>query len=144
MAIKETRSNTKHTSVSNFFTMATTLGKATSIIDTANFDLGITVTMLMTPIGGNSTLTVTNIKESDDSGMAGETDIPTVNIIGNLADMTLTTLVLDNGILPSVGVIGNKRYIQVTYDITLGTATDALAIIMVNMGRESLPFTNPV
>lgn len=143
MAIKEVRSNTTYTSISNFFTDVSSSDMTTAIVDTANYDSSLTLTMLMTPIGGDAVMTITEIKESDDAGMAGATDIPAVNLIGGLAGMTLTSLVLDNEVMPSVGIIGNKRYIQVTYDLTLGTASDGVAIVMLYKGRENLPFNNP-
>lgn len=119
MAIKETCSNTAYTTIASFFSSHESIGNETAIVDTANFDNGITFAMILNIIGGDATFTVIDILESNDAAMAPQnTNIASAcNLVGNLEDMVLTKPMSDNEKLPAIGAVGTKRYMKLTYDV---------------------------
>ncbi len=85
----------------------TTVG---AIFDTAQFELGFTVTM-SAPVYSTGTFTLV-LEESDDPAMAGAVAIDADKLIGDLPVITAVTV--DGIVLGKVGVFSNLRYIRVS------------------------------
>jgi hypothetical protein len=77
------------------------------IIDSQGYESLKLITAVGTVSAGD--VTVSAIKESDDSGMAGATDVPTARLIGTNA--TLDT----SDTLDEIGVVLHKQYVRATY-----------------------------
>lgn len=139
MAIKENKSLLEFTVAFN--DSRSVMGIETSpIIDTANFDAGLSLVMSLNVVAANGDVEMINLLESDDSGMAGATTIATNNIIGNLADMTISGNSADNSELPSIGIIGNKRFI--TFDINFISLVGEIAVTVVTVKTRERALTN--
>jgi hypothetical protein len=79
------------------------------IIDTADFELGITFIFAITAFSAGSF--EFQIFESDADDMAGEVAVDSDKLIGTLP--TLTALTADNTSIDGVGVFSNLRYLRV-------------------------------
>lgn len=108
-------------------TDTTTVG---AILDTANFDLGVMLSVLCTAYtDGTYTLL---LEESDDSGMAGATTVTTEQLIGSLP--ALSALTANNVQAETVGFFSTKRYIRVSI---VSTATTTGASILVHAASKA-------
>jgi len=99
----------------NITTDTTTNG---AIIDTAN-TRGNTYT-LSSPVFTQGTFTPV-LEESDDSGMAGATDIADINLLGTEAGAVITDAAAEGAKFGSIGFFGTKRFVRLKIDST-GTA----------------------
>lgn len=89
-----------------------------SIIDTDGFESG-TITLLTTAYTSGN-IVIASIAESEDSGMAGETDIPAIRLIGTPAAITAADVLVE------LGFVSTDRFIRVT--IT-GADTSVMAVV---------------
>lgn len=109
-----------------------------SIIDTADYDTGVMFDFAAIAYTAGTYTPL--LEESNDSGMAGATVIPTANLIGTIADATLTAATPAGGQLPTIGVVETKRYVRLSI---VSTSTGA-ATVVINAIRkpEILPAVN--
>lgn len=130
MPIKETKTETVFEVARIEKTTGSHVGLQTIAVDTANFDKGVTFFLEYTVDAGTYDFSFTDFKEDDDSGMVEATAIPTNNIIGNLSDFNLSSPTLDGAIAPSIGIIGTKRYVQFTFDLTIAGGAPIISYVI--------------
>jgi len=112
-------------------TDTTTLG---SIIDTADFDKGITFA-LSSSLHSAGTFTLL-IEEGDDSGLSDASVVSGDQLIGTLPALTDVTAELD--VLPDVGVISHKRFLRTSIVSTGASGANTIAVLAVE-GVEIAP-----
>jgi hypothetical protein len=98
-----------------------------SILDTANYDLGLT--FALSCVAFTDGVYTLQVWTSDDSGMSGEVQLTGDNLIGTAP--AVSALSAAGGTLGVVGVIGNKRYVRVkivSTGVTSGATVRVLAI----------------
>lgn len=95
-----------------------------AIIDTQGYESGKVV--MKTGVVTAGDITITEIQESDDSAMAGETAIPSARLQGDLET-------LDASGITELGFITTKRYIRVT--ATTANSANLLADCNVELGN---------
>jgi len=118
MPIKDNRSSIEASNIMTEIDKSNDSTVLSSIIDTADFDDGVTFVFNFLKATGTPSIVVTKIEESDDSTMAtGVTTVPTANLIGTLP--TLTAADAENASLNTVGVFGTKRFIRAAVDFTV-------------------------
>lgn len=137
MPIKDNRSDTEFVAIAHFEDDTNEASQTTTIINTANFDNGVTYLFSALRIDANATFEVEKIEESDDAGMSGATTIPTDNLIGALPTLTATDTF--NTGLATTGVFGTKQYIQATVKLTLNGDTNATLAVYANKIPEVKP-----
>jgi len=133
MAVKDIKSNLKQTLAVLDGTISGTTPDAGAILDTADFELGL-MFALHTTTYVTGTVTIL-IEESDDSGMASATTVDGDQLIGSLPEAT--AIVAEGDDFPTVGVISNLRYIQVSVLGDVGA--DAAASVYATQKGENLP-----
>ena len=123
MPIKDNRSNIVAARIKHESDLTSDVLVETSIIDTVDFDNGVTLVFNIMQATGTFTMTVLQVEESDDPGMAGATDVPTDNLIGTLPIITAADV--PNASLNTLGVFGTKRFIRavVNFIVDPGTAS---------------------
>ena len=126
MAVQDIRSNLLPRLAFNAIINSNTT-TAGSIIDTTDLDGGIVFNLLCTVFGAGTYTPV--LKESDDSGMSGATDVPAANIIGSLAGAAITAVSAAGSVLNSIGAFGTKRYLQLSITSTGSTTTTIVATV---------------
>ena len=97
---------------------------AFAIIDTQGFNSAKVILKVGVVTAGD--ITIKEVQESDDSGMSGETPIPTARLQGDLE--TLDT----SGTFTELGIIPTKRYIRVV--ATTANSANLLADCTVELG----------
>lgn len=107
-----------------------------AIIDTADFELGLMFTMAI--VGFTDGVYNIVIEESDADDMAGAENVTGDKLIGALADMELDAESANGDVLPSIGVISNKRYVRVNV-VATGVTTGATAIVTAIQKGEVMP-----
>lgn len=120
----------------NITTNTTTNGSA---IDTADYDRGL----VFTPFAANYTDGTYDftIEEADDAGFTvGVATVPAERIIGTLAGAQLTAAAAGGANLPSLGVVGNKRYIRINA-VSTGVSTGSDVFILIHKKAELTPAT---
>lgn len=133
MAVKDIRSDLKQT-LALLAAISTNTTTAGSIIDTANFELGLMFAMQLSAwTDGVYTLL---LEESDDDGMAGAVAITGDKLIGSLPALTAATV--EGAVLETVGVISNLRYVQASI-VSTGVTTGADAQVIATEKGEELP-----
>ncbi len=133
MAVKEMRSN-----IAALIALAATINSNTTtngaIVDTANYDLGVTF-LLDCTARTDGTYTF-QVFESDDSGMSGATEVTGEKLVGSVS--AITAAIAQAGSVQRLGVIGTKRYLQLRVVSTLVT-TGATIRSTVLLGAELVP-----
>jgi len=117
MPIKDNRSNIVAARIKHESDLTSDVGVETSIIDTVDFDNGVTLVFNIMQATGTFTMTVLQVDESDDPGMAGATNVPTDNLIGTLPIITAADV--PNASLNTLGVFGTKRFIRAAVDFVI-------------------------
>lgn len=133
MSLKDIRSDLKQTLVqkATISTDTTTVG---SIIDTADFNLGLMLAVIASAYAdGTYTLL---IEESDDSGMSGAVAVTGDNLIGSLPVLSAVTAA--GAVLETVGVFGTLRYIRVSL-VSASTTTGATVLVVATEKGEHAP-----
>lgn len=135
MPVKDIRSNLKPIQVmnANITSNTTTSG---SILDTQGYDLGV-MFQYASPVYTDGTFTPT-ILESDDPAMAGSNTVAADNLIGTYAGAVVSAVTAALGTLPTIGVIGTKRYLQVQ-EVSTSVTTGARIVITAINKAEVLP-----
>ena len=132
MAVKDIRSNLKE-----IIAFSATISSATdttgSIIDTADFELGLMFSMLTTTFAAN-VLTL-SFEESDADDMAGATVISGDQLIGIPPVISAATVAGDT--LQTVGIISNKRYVRPTINST--TTGSCQTVVIATQKAENMP-----
>ncbi len=111
-------------------TNTTTLG---AIIDTKDFDGGFMYSLMSTVFGAGTYTPI--IEESDDSGMAGATDVADINLIGTEAGAVITALTASGANLGSIGVFGTLRFLRLKI---LSASTTTTTIVATAHARTEL------
>ncbi len=102
-------------------------------IDTADFELGLMFTQAVTAFTTGAFLLA--LEESDTGVFAGEeTAIPVDQTIGPIGGTSLTALSANGDILPTVGVISNKRFVRAN-SIGGSTAVGTVLVMAVQKGE---------
>jgi hypothetical protein len=129
MATTETRSEQSGQFVFNA-NIASNTTTAGTIIDTADFDGGLTFQMFISAFTNGSYLPL--IEESDDSGMSGAVAISDDKLIGTEVGATLAALTADTEVVKSIGVFSNLRFIRLSFvsSGSSGAGADVHALII--------------
>ena len=135
MAVKDIRSNLQQL-VALIVTSITGDGNSVgAIIDTANFELGLMFSVeVSTYVNGTYTLL---LEESSDSGMSGAVAITGDKLIGTLP--AEVAAVASGGILPTVGVISNLRFVRATIVTTNHTSGTSIVGVTCTQKAENMP-----
>jgi len=82
------------------------------VIDTADYDSGVMFDFFATVWSAGSVYP--EILQSEDDGATDPytTVDPDVNLIGTIADATVSAAITPNDPIPTLGVVGNKRYLK--------------------------------
>lgn len=135
MAIKDIRSNLQQLVA----TLAAITGNGTSAgiaIDTADFELGFMLSIAVASYT-DGTYNIT-IDESDTGAFAGE-EVAIVDgsdkLIGTIAGMAVSAAQVEGGILPTVGVFSNLRFIKVDVVATSVTTGSDVVVIATQKGE---------
>jgi len=99
------------------------------IIDTQGFE-SIAFHVLAPDIQASSLAASLLLEDGDNDALSDDAPVPAANIIGDLADTTLSPTTDGNANL-KVGVIIRKRYIRATLDVTANNGTDVIAVAAV-------------
>lgn len=99
------------------------------IIDTQGFDSGKIALLTGTVTLGD--IIITEIQESDDSGMSGETAIPAARLIGSFA----TLAAADDDSVAEVGFVTVKRFIRIT--VTTANSANLVTGATVELGSAA-------
>ncbi|MGD9276243.1 MAG: hypothetical protein PVJ67_03670 [Candidatus Pacearchaeota archaeon] len=100
-------------------TNTTTTGQ---IIDTADYDSGVMFSFAaLAYTDGTYTPLIT---ESDNSGMAGATQVPDTNLIGTEAAAALSAATTVGSSMTTLGIGNTKRYVQISI-VSTGVTTGA-------------------
>ncbi|HDY66300.1 hypothetical protein LCGC14_2855050 [marine sediment metagenome] len=108
------------------------------IFDTANFDGGIVFTLALTAFT-DGTYTP-SFEEGEDAGLSDAATVPAASIIGTTAGAVLTALTAEGDILPSLGLVGTKRFVRLVITST-GVTTGADLVSEVLQSAEIKPDT---
>lgn len=111
------------------------------ILDTVDYDNGI-VFYFIAPLLDDGIYTP-KLEHSDDSGMAGAEIIPSENIIGSEANAVITTFTVPGGNIPTLGIVGVKRYVRVSIISTGIVGTGAIVHVGATRKPEILPAIEP-
>lgn len=136
MATRDIRSNLEGQLVFNA-TVSSDTTTAGTIIDTADYDGGIKLDFIASAYTDGTYTPL--LQESDDSGMAGATDIPDAALIGTEAGAALSAATADTEVLKSLGFFSNKRYVQVSLVSTAVTTGATLQVV-----AQKMPEVTPV
>lgn len=138
MSVKDIRSNLQVTAAN----VALITGNGTTngaSIDTAAFELG---TMFNTSLGNFTDGTYNFALEESDTGAFGGEEVAIVDgspkLIGTLAGLVLTAATANSGVLPSLGVISNLRFLRMNV-VATSVSTGADAFVMVTEKGEEMP-----
>ena len=109
-----------------------------SIIDTADFDAGMSFNYFCTVYGAGTYVPL--LEESDASDMSGSDVVAAANIIGTLAGATITAANAAGSTgqnLYSFGIFGTKRYVRLSTVSTSSTTTTIVGTV--ECGTEISP-----
>lgn len=144
MAIKETKTSNTFLTIVSIITDTQMLGNLTPVIDTAGYDNGITLILGYQVTGGDVNFVITSLQQSENDNMSNSSNIESQNFIFNLSDLNQNSSIAIGNLAPSVGIIGNKRYIQIAYDLNFQSGTpNVAATLIMALNREQAPFDNP-
>ena len=136
MSVKDIRSTleTRAANVAVISGNGTTNGQS---IDTADHELG---TMFTTTLGNFTDGDYNFTLDESDTGAFGGEEVAIVDgsdkLIGTLAGLVLDAATSNNDVLPSLGVISNKRFLRLNAVATnVSTGADVLALVT-QMGEE--------
>lgn len=118
----------------NEFISSTT--EAGQTLDTAHYDGGI-MFAFAAPAWSDGTYTPV-LEESDESG-SGFTAIPADQLIGTIADVTLSAATAVGDAMPTIGLLSTKRYVKVS--VTSSGVSSGATIVAVT---GKLPEEKPV
>jgi len=110
------------------------------IIDTANFDIGFMYEFLLTSFTDGSYTFV--IEDGEDPALADAAPVPTDQIIGSLADITLIAAAVDGDKVQTVGVFSNRRFLRVSV-VAAGVTTGAVVTVIAAQSAELVPVDAP-
>jgi hypothetical protein len=99
-----------------------------SILDTADYNGGVMFGFAVRQYA-DGTYTTT-IYESDDSAMSGATVVSSENLIGSISDLVFTANTFPQGPMPTIGIVGTKRYVQAritSTSVTVGAEITGIA-----------------
>jgi hypothetical protein len=107
------------------------------VIDTADYDSGLMFDFAAPVWAAGSVAPV--IWQSEDDGATDPYTMvdPDVNLIGTYADATVSAAIAPNDSIPTLGVVGNKRYLRLR-PVASGTA-DMTYVATVSKIPEVLP-----
>ena len=135
MSVKDIKSQLQSNLAMNA-TIATNTTTSGSIIDNANFDLGI---MFVVQCSGYTDGTYKfTIEEGNEANLSDATVVPSNKLIGNLANLDITALSATGALLQSVGVFSNKRYLRINA-VSTGVTTGATINAVVVQSGEVVP-----
>ena len=140
MAIRENKSNNLLYSAASY-TFAPGGTNQTDAIDTANFDNGVTVFIMVA--GGDdpaNTASVTDVLESA-SATGPFTSVDPEKFIGELADLQGLTAVADSP-RPTLGLFGTERYIEIAVEADAGNTGNVVFNVGAWLGGEVKPVGN--
>lgn len=109
------------------------------ILDTANFELGLMFSLTIDAFTDGSY--EVQLFESDDSGMAGATQIVAPNILPTdlgANSISQAAATISGAPLPKIGAFGNKRYVQARV-VSTGVTTGATVHVGVVQEAEQSP-----
>ncbi len=110
---------------------------AGSIIDTADYDMGVYFIPLLTAwVDGTHTVL---IEEGDDSGLSYATTVCSESLIGSLP--ALGAAAVNGGNVQCVGVFSTKRYVRASF-VSAGVTTGATGTFLAVKGAENLRSTS--
>ncbi len=109
------------------FTFSGDTTRPGEIIDTLGYESVYYVLISGTLTTGNFAPV---IKESDDSGMAGEADIPTEYLLGSYTDASFTDT--DDDAIKNLGTVAKKRYQRLSVVGTGGAAGTITAAVILS------------
>jgi len=133
MAVKDIRSNVKQT-LALLATITTDTTTAGSILDTADFELGLMFAVQISAYtDGTYTLL---IEESDDSGMSGAVAVTGDKLIGSLPAVSAVNAA--GAALDTVGVISNLRYVRASL-VSTATTSGATTQVIATEVAENMP-----
>jgi hypothetical protein len=135
MSVKDIKSQLQ-SNVAFFGTIASNTTTNGSIIDNANYDLGIMFVVQCTNYT-DGTYSFT-IDEGDDASLSDATTVPAEKIIGNLSSLDISAANVAGDSLNSVGVFSNKRYLRLNV-VSTGTTTGATINAIVEQSAEVVP-----
>lgn len=114
----------------------------TQIIDTANFDLGVTFTM-SAPVYTDGTYQLT-FQEGDESDLSDAVTVDSVKVVP-IADSAqdavntgITAITADGGVLVKAGLHSTRRYVRAQI-VSTGVTTGATLNLVFTGGAEVLP-----
>lgn len=114
----------------------------TQIIDTANFDMGVSF-YLSAPVYTDGTFKVT-FEEGEDSGLSDAAAVPSDKIVPievtaeDAVNTGITAVTNDGDVLVKAGVHSTKRYVRANI-VSTGTTTGATLNLVAVLGSENLP-----
>lgn len=133
--VRDLRSNFEVELAFNQAITSATTTAASFVLDTSNYDGGVFFAF-SAPVWASGTFTP-KLEHSDDLGMAGAVDIPAANIIGSVANATLSAETVEGVAVPTLGVVGVKKYVRVSI-VSTGTV-DATIVVPLVKKPELLP-----
>lgn len=113
------------------------LTTAGQIVDTAHYESGLMFS-LAALVYDDGTYTPL-IEESDDSGMAGATEVPDKNLIGTEAEAALSAATALGDAMKTIGVATSKRYVRLSIVSTGIIGTGATITATTNKMPELKP-----
>lgn len=138
MAVKDIRSELRVTAGN----VAVVTGNGTTNgvgVDTADFELGLMIsTAALNFTDGTYDFT---FEESDTGAFAGEetaiTDADPDRLIGTIAGLQLTAGTANSDVLPTLGIISNKRFVRANAVASSVTTGADILVMFTEMGEES-------
>lgn len=107
------------------------------VLDTAHYESGVMYSFAA-PVWADGIYTPL-IEESDDPGMAGATPVADEDLIGTEADAALSAETAIGDSLPTVGYIGNKKFIEIKIVSTGFSSGGATIAVFTSKAPESRP-----
>lgn len=102
-----------------------------TILDTADYDMGIFFSFAILEFSAGNYGVIIN--ESDDAGMAGKNLVASKNILGGLPELTSLTSVGEQ--LKDFGIVGTKRYVEISVVSTGSSGTNRIVVTAVEKGE---------
>lgn len=107
-----------------------------AVLDTAHYDSGI-MFCFAAPVWVDGTYTP-NLRESD-TGTGDWSTIPAEQLIGTIADATLSAATAEGDAMPTIGLLSTKRFVELEVE---GTAVSSGATVVVTVNK--MPELKPV
>ena len=139
MAVNDIRSNVE-TQLAQLDIITTNTTTDGASIDTSDFDGGL-MFEIMSPLYTDGTYTLL-LEESTTGDFSGEeTAIADANLIGTEAGAALSAVTAEGGVLNSIGVFGNEKFVRSTI-VSAGTSSGATLVVLVTQVPEIKPSAN--